>query len=95
MPLMREYTEIIVEEALLPQVCRELLELAANPNLVEVVHGVVGRVILAHPDLAEAWYQKVMGEADDPADVPIPIPVVRAKGRPRNIPSASPDGEES
>ena len=59
MPLMREYTEIIVDEGLLPQVVRELVELAENQNHVEVVHGTVGRVILVHPKLAEIWYEKV------------------------------------
>lgn len=95
MPLMPEFTEIVVEEGLLPQIVRELLAMTDNPNYVEVVHGTVGRVILAHPELAEAWYQKVTKEADKPADVPIPIPVQRKKGSPRNIPSASPDSEES
>lgn len=59
-----EYTEIIVEEDILPQVLRELTILAEDQNHVEVTHGVAGRVVLVHPDLAEAWYQKVTTKAD-------------------------------
>lgn len=62
MPLMDRYTEIIVEEDLLPQVVRELVDMAMDQNHVEVVHGVVGRVILAQTDLAEAWYQKAIAK---------------------------------
>ena len=57
-----EFTEIWVEEDLLPQVIRELTELAEDQNHVEVTHGVSGRVVLAHPVLAEIWYQKVMAK---------------------------------
>lgn len=57
-----EFTEIWVEESLLPQVIRELTELAEDQNHVEVTHGVAGRVVLAHPVLAEIWYQKVMAK---------------------------------
>ena len=69
MPLMRAYTEIIVEEGLLPQIVRELTEMAIDQNHVEVTHGVTGRVILVHPELAEAWYQKAVAKnkADDAA----------------------------
>lgn len=56
MPLMREWTEIDVEEDLLVQVVQELLALAADPNHVEVVYGTTGRVILAEVHLAEHWY---------------------------------------
>ncbi len=56
MPLMHHYTEITVEEDLLPQIVRELLELAEDPNHVDVTHGTHGRVILAHSALAEKWY---------------------------------------
>lgn len=58
MPLMREWTEITVEEGLLPSVVRELLDMAVNPNHVEVVYGTAGRVILAEVHLAEHWYQE-------------------------------------
>ena len=91
---MREYTEIIVEESLLPQVVRELLEMATDPNYVEVSYGATGRVVLAHTELAEAWYQKHLAEDEKRSEIPIPIPVQRDKDSPRNIPSASPDGEE-
>jgi hypothetical protein len=98
MPLMREYVEVVVEEDLLPQVIRELLAFASNPNLVEVSYGSTGRVILVHPEVADAWYQwskdKAKRQSSDLADIPIPVPVQRLPGSPRNIPSASP-GEES
>lgn len=54
---MHEYTEILVPEDLLPQVIGELLKYAADPNLVDVVHGSNGRIIHAHPEVAHAWYQ--------------------------------------
>ena len=58
MPLMKEWVEITVDEDLLVPVVRELLDMAANPNHVEVVYGTVGRVILAEAHLAEHWYQE-------------------------------------
>jgi hypothetical protein len=54
---MKEWAEINVGEDLLVQVVRELLDLAADPNQVEVVYGTTGRVILAEVHLADAWYQ--------------------------------------
>jgi len=62
MPLMREYTEIHVEESLLPQVVRELTQMAVDQNHVEVTHGVTGRVVLVHPELAEFWYQQTIAK---------------------------------
>ena len=56
MPLMREWTEITVDEDLLSSVVRELLDMAMDPNHVEVVYGTEGRVILAEVHLAEHWY---------------------------------------
>lgn len=56
MPLMREWTEITVDEDLLIPVVRELLDMAMDPNHVEVVYGTSGRVILAEVHLAEHWY---------------------------------------
>lgn len=58
MPLMSEWVEITVDEELLVQVVRELLNMAVNPNHVEVVYGTAGRVILAEVHLAEHWYQE-------------------------------------
>lgn len=58
MPLMREWVEITVDEDLLIPVVRELLDMAVNPNHVEVVYGTTGRVILAEVHLAEHWYQE-------------------------------------
>lgn len=58
MPLMNEWTEIHVDEDLLIPVVRELLDMAVNPNHVEVVYGTEGRVILAEVHLAEHWYQE-------------------------------------
>jgi hypothetical protein len=60
MPSMRNWTEIMVDEDLLIPVLRELLAVATNPNNVDVVHGTTGRVILAHVDVAEAWYQATL-----------------------------------
>jgi hypothetical protein len=50
---------ISAPEDLLPRVLGELLEIAVDPNSVEVVAGDVGRVIHVHPEVAEAWYTKV------------------------------------
>lgn len=58
MPLMKEWVEIHVDEDLLIPVVRELLDMAVNPNQVEVVYGTEGRVILAEIHLAEHWYQE-------------------------------------
>jgi hypothetical protein len=58
MPLMKEWVEIHVDEDLLIPVVRELLDMAVNPNHVEVVYGTEGRVILAEIHLAEHWYQE-------------------------------------
>lgn len=94
MPLMHQYTEIIVEEGLLPQVVRELVEMAIDQNHVEVTYGVSGRVILVHPDLAEKWYQLKVSQSDDPADVPIPVAIPKGTG-PAGVTTASAsDGEE-
>lgn len=57
MPLMRDWTEVVVDEDLLIPVVQELLALATDPNHVEVVYGTTGRVILADVALAETWYQ--------------------------------------
>jgi hypothetical protein len=54
------YTTIDVDPDLIGQVLRELLAMATDPNLVEVTDAEFGRVILAHPDLAEAWYQQAL-----------------------------------
>lgn len=64
MPLMREWTEITVDEDLLIPVVRELLDMAADPNQVEVVYGTSGRVILAEVHLAEHWYQERLKRAE-------------------------------
>lgn len=67
MPLMREWTEIHVDEDLLIHVVRELLSLAADPNQVEVVYGTEGRVILAEIHLADAWYQMRLAKEEEEA----------------------------
>lgn len=72
MPLMRDWTEIVVDEDLLAPVVRELLALATDPNHVEVVYGTTGRVILADVELAEIWYQstlKAQPSADSSDDI--------------------------
>jgi len=71
MPSMREWTEITVDEDLLIPVVRELLDMAANPNQVEVVHGTDGRVILVEIHLAEHWYQeRLKRDQEIPAEDP-------------------------
>ncbi len=69
MPLMRDWTEITVEEGLLIQVVQELLTLAESPNHVEVTYGVMGRVILAESQLAERWFQEVNKDPDAETEV--------------------------
>jgi hypothetical protein len=76
MPLMRNWTEIVVDETLLIPVLRELLQMAVDPNHVEVVGGANGRVILVETNLAEYWYQhhldaeKEKGAGDSPQSSP-------------------------
>jgi hypothetical protein len=71
MPSMREWTEITVDEDLLIPVVRELLDMAVNPNQVEIVHGTNGRVILAEVHLAEHWYQERLKRDEEiPAEDP-------------------------
>lgn len=70
---MREYTVINAPLDLLPQVVGELLSFAANPDLVDVVHGVNGREIHAHPEVAEAWFQ-ARQQTPDPEPAPLPMP---------------------
>lgn len=65
MPLMKEWVEIHVDEDLLIPVVRELLDMAVNPNHVEVVYGTEGRVILAETHLAEHWYQDRLKRDED------------------------------
>jgi hypothetical protein len=62
---MREWTEITVDEDLLSSVVRELLDMAMDPNHVEVVYGQAGRVILAEVHLAEHWYQERLKRQED------------------------------
>lgn len=71
MPLMRQWVEIAVDEELLIPVVRELLDMAVDPNHVEVVHGDTGRVILAEARLAEHWFQeRLKRDAVDVAPLP-------------------------
>jgi hypothetical protein len=60
-----EYTTIDVDPDLLGQVLRELFAMATDPNLVEVTDAEFGRVILVHPELAEAWYQKAVAKEQE------------------------------
>lgn len=87
---MREYTVITVDQDLLPQVVGELLQFANDPNLVDVVLEASGRVIHAHPEVAEAWWQarqKLEEEKTKPA--PAPEPLAKEKV-PSPAPSAAP-----
>lgn len=79
---MREYTVITVPQDLLPQIVGELLSFASNPDYVEVVDGVVGRVIHAHPQVADAWFEartKIENPEPEPeperTPEPLPEPV--------------------
>jgi len=65
---MKDYTVIAVDPDLLPQVLRELFALASNPDLIEVNESDHGRVIHAHPEVAETWYQKVVANGNKTAD---------------------------
>lgn len=65
MPLMREWIEITVDEDLLSSVVRELLDMATDPNHVDVINGPVGRVILAEAHLAHHWYQERLKLQED------------------------------
>jgi hypothetical protein len=65
---MKEYTVISVDSDLLPQVLRELFAVANNPDLVEVNESDHGRVIHAHPEVAETWYQQVVANGHAPED---------------------------
>lgn len=71
---MREYTTVVVPADLLPQVVGELLQYAVNPDHVEVVDGVAGREIHAHPEVAEAWYQSKQAAEEKAAPEPAPAP---------------------
>lgn len=86
---MKNYVVITVPSDLLPQVLSELLVFAADPNYVEVAHEAVGRVIHAHPEVAEAWYQarQQAAEAALPAVEEVP-PAPEPEPEPEATPSA-------
>jgi ParB-like chromosome segregation protein Spo0J len=65
---MKDYTVIAVDPDLLPQVLRELFAIATNPDLVEVNESDYGRVIHAHPEVAEAWYQQAVANGSTPSE---------------------------
>lgn len=79
---MREYTTISVPPELLPQVLRQLFAIAADPNLVDVNDGPSGRVIMAHPAVAEAWYSQLMETPSAPAPEPEPAPELEPEPEP-------------
>lgn len=54
-----DYVEIHVDPDLLTQVLRELLALSTDPNYVEVADGDNGRIILAHQEVANEWFDIV------------------------------------
>ena len=82
MPLMREWTEIVVDEELLIPVVRELLDLAADPNQVEVVYGTHGRVILVEVHLAEYWYQERLKQDEAASQAQIAVVASADKAAP-------------
>ena len=83
--ILKDYVEISVQPDLLPQVARDLLALAADPNHVHSSTGEFGPVLLVHPALAEAWFKTVANEEvegsiepeaeapDEPAEVQPPV----------------------
>lgn len=80
---MREYTTISVDPIdLMPQVLRELLAIATDPNYVEVTDSELGRVIHAHPQVADAWYEAVLAKSNTDAAAELPT-------------SASPNSEDA
>lgn len=58
MPFMKQWVTINLDEDLLVQVVRELLNMAVDPNHVEVIHVESGRAVLVEAHLAEHWYQE-------------------------------------
>lgn len=93
---MREYIVINVPADLLPQVTGELLQFASDPNLVEVAMADLGRVIHAHPEVADAWYKWRQEKENPPATEPAPeaqvepVPVV-VEPEPEPQPDPEPD----
>lgn len=85
---MNNYVTIDVPNDLLPQVAGELLALARDANDVEIVHEVNGRVIHAHPVLAEAWYRAHV--APTPAPVFEPEPTSELVPTPAPAPAPEP-----
>ena len=82
---MHKYTVVHAPQDLLPQVVGELLSFAANPDLVDVVHGAHGREIHAHPDVAEAWYQarqQVDKQEAEPVQTQVSAPVTEVEQLP-------------
>lgn len=69
---MDEYVVITVPEDLLPQIVRELLGFAVNPDHVVVAHDTYGQTIHAHPAVADAWF--LMHNPPEPAPAPAPEP---------------------
>jgi hypothetical protein len=65
---MKDYTVIAVDPDLLPQVLRELFAIATNPDLIEVNESDHGRVVHAHPEVAEAWYQQAVANGSTPPE---------------------------
>lgn len=71
-----DYFRFIVPPALIPQITGELLSLAADPNLVNVVHGPDGQEIHVPPEIAEAWYalhQSRQTKAEAPVEPQTPV----------------------
>lgn len=85
---MREYTVITVPQDLLPQIVGELLSFAANPDYVEVVDDVVGRVIHAHPQVADAWFEarNKIEDLEPVAPEPTPEPKATPSPEPEKAP---------
>lgn len=77
---MQNYVIVTVPQDLLPQVVGELLQFTNDANLVDVVHGDVGRVIHVDPHVADAWMaDRKMREAQaTPAPQPTSEPTSEA-----------------
>lgn len=82
---MREFTTISVPPELLPQVLRQLLSSAADPNLVDVNDGPSGRIIRVHPEVANAWYSEL-----NPEPTAEPEPEPESEPEPKKVPEPEP-----
>lgn len=75
--------EISVDAGLMPQVTRELLALAWDPDQVQNSYGESGPVLLVDAVVAEAWFTAVTAE---PEPEPTPEPEAEVEPEPEPTP---------